>query len=323
MMTQNINHGYEPQSKLWKLFRSKLRGMKPSVTRDCSTYKFQSTSFLKFESHNKERLSGAFRICSAGLVIILLFPLIIFNFANISGASEIPRTKIPFQSGEKLMYKGTWGKIPAGALTLEVLPKTSFNGMDAYHLVMITKTSPRVDVIYKVRERQDSYIDTGITRSLFYRKNTISKHPRDVNVTFDWKNMQATYSNFSKKTKPVRILPGTFDPLALFYVIRLQNLKEGSTIYIPLTDGKQNIEVKAIVGKSSRMKIAGKVYNTIAITPDMRTFDYLKKVTKKSESAQLTIWVTDDDKKIPVKIRSKVGIISFDFELIPGLSVIR
>ncbi len=42
--TQGENHGHEPQSKLW--------GIIPSAVRDCSTYKFQYTSFLKFESHN-------------------------------------------------------------------------------------------------------------------------------------------------------------------------------------------------------------------------------------------------------------------------------
>ena len=40
------NHGYEPQNK--------LRGVIPSAARDCSTNKFQDTSFLKFESHNKK-----------------------------------------------------------------------------------------------------------------------------------------------------------------------------------------------------------------------------------------------------------------------------
>jgi len=42
--TQRKSHGYERQSKLW--------GIIPSAVRDCSTYKFQYTSFLKFESHN-------------------------------------------------------------------------------------------------------------------------------------------------------------------------------------------------------------------------------------------------------------------------------
>jgi hypothetical protein len=62
------NHGYEPQSKLWKQFRSKLRGIVPSAVRDCSTYKFQCTSFLKFESHNNIArfvfaLAAVFLIC--------------------------------------------------------------------------------------------------------------------------------------------------------------------------------------------------------------------------------------------------------------------
>jgi predicted Zn-dependent peptidase len=52
LLMMKRNHGYEPQSKLWKQFRSKLQGIVPSAVRDCSTYKFQFTSFLKFESHN-------------------------------------------------------------------------------------------------------------------------------------------------------------------------------------------------------------------------------------------------------------------------------
>ena len=33
--------------------QSKLRVITPSALRDCSTYNFQFTSFLKYESHNK------------------------------------------------------------------------------------------------------------------------------------------------------------------------------------------------------------------------------------------------------------------------------
>ncbi len=280
---------------------------------------------MRTQNRNKETFSGVFEIfCRlARWIVIFVLPLIIFNFADNISAGEMPRKKMPFQPGEKLVYKGMWGNIPAGELTLEVFPKTSINGVDAYHFVMITKTSPGVDLIYKVRERQDSYVDTGMYRSLFYKKKTISKHPRDASINFDWQNMQATYSNFGKKSKPVSISPGTFDPLALFYVLRLQNLQEGSIIYIPLTDGQKNIEFRAIVGKKNQMKIAGKTYNAIAITPDTKMSDDLKKAAKKNENVQLKIRVTDDDKKIPLKIRSKVGIISFDFELVPRLSVIR
>ena len=48
------NHGYEPQSKLWKQIRSKLRGIIPSAARDCSTYQFRYASLSELEFHNKK-----------------------------------------------------------------------------------------------------------------------------------------------------------------------------------------------------------------------------------------------------------------------------
>jgi iron complex transport system substrate-binding protein len=64
----NANHGYEPQGKLWNII--------PSAVRDCSTYIFQCTSFLKFESHNHT------------LIIFLIVFLAIF-YADISCARTV------------------------------------------------------------------------------------------------------------------------------------------------------------------------------------------------------------------------------------------
>jgi hypothetical protein len=49
----DVNQGYEPQNKLWKLCHSKLRGIIPSAVRDCSTYQFRSTAHTELEFHNK------------------------------------------------------------------------------------------------------------------------------------------------------------------------------------------------------------------------------------------------------------------------------
>jgi hypothetical protein len=229
--------------------------------------------------------------------------------------------EIPFKTGEKLTYKGTWGIIPAGELTLEVLPKETINGIETYHFVMITKTSAVVDIIYKVRERQDSYVDAGMTHSLFYKKKTESQHPRDESINFNWEKMESTYTNFGQSKRPIHVVPGTFDPLALFYALRLRNLKENSEIHIPVTDGNNvSIEVMVNIGKRDTIEIEGKMYDTIEITPNMEMLDKLKKVVKKSDHPQLKVWVTADEKKIPIKIRTKVGIISFDFDLLLGPS---
>ena len=68
------NHGYKSQSK--------LRGIIPSAVRDCSTYKFKNTSFLKFESHNKNLLSRISRL-QQKFPTYKIDSLIFFNRSNI------------------------------------------------------------------------------------------------------------------------------------------------------------------------------------------------------------------------------------------------
>ena len=272
-------------------------------------------------SQNKKKVivsepEGIYRRLTKSIILVL-FPIMFLTFTLISVADNVPLgSGFPFQPGEKLTYNGKWGIIPAGEIMMEVLPKQTINGIEAYHFVMITKTNEAVDLIYKIRERQDSYIDTGMTHSILYKKKTESEHPRDESINFDWEKLEATYTNFGQTKPPIHILPGSFDPLALFYVLRFQKLKENSVIYIPLTDGNLNIEVRATVGKRDVIEIEGKIYDAIEITPNMETLDKLDKVVKKSDHPQLKVWLTADERKIPIKIRSKVGIISFDFELI-------
>lgn len=263
------------------------------------------------------KLKGIYSGFNKSIIIFVFFLIIFPNFTVISLADNVPVKVIPFKIGEKLTYKGTWGIIPAGELTLEVLPKETVGGIEAYHFVMITKTSAVVDLIYKVRERQDSYVDTGMTHSIFYKKKTESEHPRDESINFNWEKLEATYTNFGQTKKPIRILLGTFDPLGFFYAIRFQNLKPNSEIHLPLTDGNDvNIEARVIVGQRDTINIEGRMYDTIEITPNMEMLDKLKQVVKPSDNPQLKVWVTADEKKIPIKIRSKIGIISFDFDLV-------
>jgi Protein of unknown function (DUF3108). len=237
----------------------------------------------------------------AKYILFVFLSIIFLNFVIINTAAKEPDKVIPFHVGEKLKYNGRWGMIPAGELTLEVLPKEILNGVESYHFVMTTKTSKVVDLVYKIRERQDSYVDSGMTRSVFYKKKTESEHPRDENIKFDWENLKATYTNFGETRRSINISPGTVDPLSLFYVLRYQSLKENSEIIIPMTDGNLNIEVRAMVGKRSKVEIGEKTYDTIEITPNMNMLDKLDKdkVVKKSDNPQLKIWVTADEKRFP------------------------
>lgn len=245
-----------------------------------------------------------------GLIII---PIMIVSFVSLCPSGYANAFDgMPFHQGEKLTFGVQWGFLPAGEATLEVLPADIINGVPSFHFAMITKTNKYIDLFYKIRERQDSYIDNRVTHSILYKKRSEGKHPRDVVVNFDWEKKEAVYSSFGEKMKPVSILPGSFDPLSFLYVIRLHDLGIGKVIEISVTDGKKCINVKAVVSKRETIILAGKQYETLLVEPDLET---IGDIGKKSNGGNLQIWFTANERKIPVKMKSKVGIASFIFEL--------
>ena len=103
---------------------------------------------------------------------------------------------LPFRSGERMVYRAMWGGIPAGEAVIEVLPAVTIDGARTHHFAMTMTTNSRVEMFYKLRERQDSFTDIPLTRTLQYRKKSAGNHPRDVVVTYDWNNRTATYASF-------------------------------------------------------------------------------------------------------------------------------
>jgi len=245
---------------------------------------------------------------------ILLFTVIPLAYADLTQ----PREKIkPFYPGEKLTYKLRWGIIPAGKATLEVLPFEIINNMNAYHFVVTAESNDFIDIFYKVRDRIDAYADIDMTRSVLYQKKQHEgKSKRDIIVKFNWKNNTANYSNFGEPRDPITLMPGTFDPLSAFYFTRFIKLKDNMLIQRPITDGKDNVIGRVNVIRKETIKIGKKKYETFLIEPEL---EHIKGVFEKSKNAKLQIWVSADNRQIPIRIKSKVVVGSFVGELVKDI----
>ncbi len=197
---------------------------------------------------------------------------------------------------------------------LEVLPMANINGINAYHFVLTAKTNAFVDVFYKVRNRIDSYTDIDMTHSiLFKQKKNEGNTKREIIVNFEWGKNEAQYSNFGQKNKPISIRPGSFDPLSVFYYVRLIDLQVGAAISRPVTDGKKSIIGKTTIIKKETINVAGQTYLAFLFEPDI---EHVGGVFEKSKNAKIKLWVTADTRKIPLKIKSKVVVGSFVGELV-------
>jgi len=246
----------------------------------------------------------------------LAFAFIVIALTTISSLPESIRAAenvIPFRPGERLTFQAKWSFIPAGEAVLEILPIENLNGVRSYHFVITAKSYPYIDLIYKVRDRIDAFTDVEMTHSLLYEEKKEGKSKKDVVVNFNWEKQEAEYSNFGEKRKPISLMPGSFDPLSVFYAFRLHELEENKELQVPVTDGKKCVIGKAKILKREKVKVASGTYDTYLVVPDL---EHIGGVFAKTKDAKLEIWVTADTRKIPVKIKSKVAVGSFVGELI-------
>ncbi|MFP4348038.1 MAG: DUF3108 domain-containing protein [Thermodesulfobacteriota bacterium] len=220
----------------------------------------------------------------------------------------------PFHPGEKLTYELRWEFIPAGHATLEVLPMTTVEGTPAFHFTAKAKSNRFVDTFYKVRDHVQGFTDSGMDRSLLYKKKQREGgHKRDIVVNFDWQNRTARYVNFDKAKDPISILPGTFDPISAFYFVRLFDLKEGMVLQRPITDGKKNVIGRVAVVKRETIQVSGREYDTFLLKPEL---EHVGGVFEKSENAEIRLWVTADSRRLLVRIESEVIVGSFVGDLV-------
>jgi hypothetical protein len=120
-----------------------------------------------------------------------------------------------------------------------------------------------------------------------------------------------------KNRAPIPILPGSFDPLSAFYYTRLIQLDEKSEFQRPVTDGKKCVMGHAKVKKGRKIRMANGMHNTWIIEPDLK---HIEGVFEKSKNAKIQLWVTADERRIPVKVKSKVIIGSFTGRLVSALN---
>ncbi|HJX33958.1 MAG TPA: DUF3108 domain-containing protein, partial [Desulfatiglandales bacterium] len=82
---------------------------------------------------------------------------------------------------------------------------------------------------------------------------------------------------------------------------------------IPISDGKKCLIGKAKVIKREEIKLGGIPYDTFLVEPEM---EHVGGVFEKSKNAKIQIWVTADNRLIPLRIKSKVKVGSFVADIV-------
>ena len=158
-----------------------------------------------------------------------------------------------------------------GWATLQFDGPVQLNGEEVWKITLNAQTNSFADTIFKVRDSNTVWVDKTFSRPVYYVKqqNEGNTH-HDVIVTFDWKKNSAQYSDKGVARKPITVIPGAWDPLAITYAVRALDLDGVKRLSIPSTDGKKNVLTEVSVDSATTIRTPMGKFNTIVLDETSR-----------------------------------------------------
>ena len=185
------------------------------------------------------------------------------------------------------------------AASVKVPEVRQWKGREVYQLVARAESNAFFSRFYKVRERIESYWDRhGLYSRRYFEDRREGKYRQKSDIVFDPDRNEAVYSD--GRTFPVP--PRVQDALSAFYYTRTQALPVGGSIvfHYHASRKSQPLQVK-VLGREHVETPAGE-FDCVVVEPILKAGGIFK------NSGRLLIWLTDDQRRMPVLMKSKVAI---------------
>jgi hypothetical protein len=211
----------------------------------------------------------------------------------------LPASPEPFKVGESLRFSVQYGFIKAGTAWLEVPEVRDWNGRPTWLLVARAKSNGFFDRVYKVRNRIESVWDQEKRFSWRYLEDRHEgRYAANDTIVFDPEMGEARYKD--GRTYPI---PGNAqDALSAFYYTRFQELPIGGSIRFDYHASRKSAPMEVKVIGRQRVKTPAGRFNCVVVEPVLKAGGIFK------NKGRLVIWLTDDERRMPVLMRSKVLI---------------
>jgi hypothetical protein len=211
--------------------------------------------------------------------------------------------------GETLVFDVGWSVFRAGYL---ILSTTNMRSRGLIRISAKAMTNNTVSAIYKVRNHEISWVDAeGLYPHLFEQHiREGKKYKSDSYIVYD----NSAGKLFQTKRGPAEIESPKFthDYISLIYYARSMPLSPGATFEANLYSRPKTQPLKFTVHeKRETVQTNAGTFNCLKVEPkfigDSRVF---------SKNDKIEIWITDDEKRLPVMFKSKAKIGSLNAKLV-------
>lgn len=223
-----------------------------------------------------------------------------------------------FTAGEKLNFEINYGFITAGNAIMEISPVyQNINGRDAYDISVRINSSSSFEWVYKVEDLYKCYLDKdGLFPWRFEQHIHEGNFKKDFEAIFDHENGKVKAYTGDKDPKKFEgeydIPMYVHDILSAFYFARTldySGMSNGQTVQLQnfYDDKVHPLNVKYL-GKEEIDVPAGE-FRCIKVEPMVVEGGLFK------SEGSIIVWLTDDERKMPVLVKTKVLVGSMDVEL--------
>jgi hypothetical protein len=225
----------------------------------------------------------------------LLADVLAIVVALTTAAEPIRQVPVPFSIGERLEYDVKFGVLKVGSGRMEVMGVENVRGRDAWHTSFTVKGGT---FFYKVNDRLESWIDIETFASLRHVQD-LQEGKRDRERRFEIYPDRLVYTeNEGEERETAR------DPLddgSFLYFIRTVPLSVGQTYDFPRYFKPDRNPVRVRVLRKESVKVPAGRFDAIVVQPIIKSKGIF------SENGRAEIWLSDDDRRIMLQLKSSLS----------------
>jgi hypothetical protein len=204
---------------------------------------------------------------------------------------------------EVFQYGIEWRLVRAGMARLSRTPQSNSAWAGDLHL----ESAGLVSKLYKVTDDYRVLFDSGYCVSNIHMASQERSRRRDTQVHFNRETRKSHYleKDLVKNTvvleKELDTAECVQDIVAALQRLRAQKLAPGQSVTFPMSDGKKMVSGKIDAQEKEKVKTPSGEYQTIRYEAHLFNDVLFRR------KARLYVWLTDDDRKLPVQIRVRLG----------------
>ena len=219
-----------------------------------------------------------------------------------------------FQIPERLEFDISYTGIAAGSAVQEVTQSGN-----VVHIVSTAHSAAWLKIFFPVDDRIESVLVNGAQEHVLGLPRLYTERIKEGNTRFqkdaifDRQKLEVTTKDLLKKTETIqKITAQTYDTLSSFYYFRTVALQVGKSSFIDIFDCKKlwNTEVQVLRREEIETPLGR--FKTVVIKPILKSDGIF------ARTGDMFIWLTDDERRIPVMMKSKVKIGSITATLVGG-----